>query len=221
MKSQRKKYSRKNNKNKKTKKNAKRNTKKNSRSRKMRGGTEADVKIQQSYKNNNKKTLNSKASLATIISTFTKDKTFEIINNKDILKEPDNLDTIGDAIVENTNITNIVINNCSIDNKLAIELFLIIRNNKNISSIDLQNNELGTNLESELETVSDLELLNFIKKMITENTEIKYLKLEGNPIIDKPDVSSVMKEIKNILEERKQERKQEHTQPNLNFNENL
>jgi hypothetical protein len=209
MKSQRKNYSRKNNKNKKTKKNAKRNTKRNSKSRNMKGGTEADVKIHQSYKNNNKKTLNSKASLATIISKFTKDTTFEIIDNKDILQNPENIEIIGDTIVDNKNITNIVINNCSIDNKIANELFLIIRNNRNISSIDLQNNKLGTNSElkslSELETVSDLELLNFIKTMITENTEIKSLNLAGNnPIMNNPEVSSVMKEIENMLQERTQ-----------------
>ena len=205
MKSQKKNYSKKNNKNKKTKKNTKRNTKRNSKSRNMKGGTEADVKIHQSYKNNNKKTLNSKASLATIISKFTKDTTFEIIDNKDILQNPENIEIIGDTIVDNKNITNIVINNCSIDNKIANELFLIIRNNRNISSIDLQNNKLGTNSElkslSELETVSDLELLNFIKTMITENTEIKSLNLADNPIMDNPEVSSVMKEIENMLQE--------------------
>ena len=198
MKSQRKNYSRKN---KKTKKNAKRNTKRNSRSRKMKGGT-----VHQSYKNNNKKKLNSKEKLKDIISQIedtTKTK-FELIDNQDILQNPDNLDTIGNAIGDNKNITDIVIKNCSIDNKIANDLFVLIRNNKNISSIDLQNNKLGTNSESELESVSDLELLNFIKTMITENTEIKYLKLEGNPIIENQEVSSVMKEIENMLKERTQ-----------------
>jgi len=211
MKSQRKNYSRKNNKNKKTKKNAKRNTKRNSRSRKMRGGTVATIRMNNSYRRNNEKKLNSKKELKDIISQIEnkENNRFVLIDNQVILQNPDNLDTIGNAIADNKNITNIVINNCSIDNKIANELFLIIRNNRNISSIDLQNNKLGTNSElkslSELESVSDLELLNFIKTMITENTEIKSLNLAGNhPIMNNPDVSSVMKEIENMLQERTQ-----------------
>jgi hypothetical protein len=166
MKSQRKNYSRKN---KKTKKNVKRN----SRSRKMRGG----MSVHNSYLKKNQNIANSKENLQTTINKIkdTKNTEFVLTNDNNTLKDSDNIDIIGDAIVDNKHITKVVINNCSLDNKGAINLLAALQNS-NVTSIDLQSNELAENKNK------NEDFLSFLESIIPKYTKLTSLNVMGNPI---------------------------------------
>lgn len=173
MKSQRKNYSRKN---KKTKKNVKRN----SRSRKMRGG----MSVHNSYLKKNQNIANSKENLQTTINNIkdTKNTEFVLTNDNNTLKDSDNIDIIGDAIVDNKHITKVVINNCSLDNKGAINLLAALQNS-NVTSIDLQNNNLKATED----------FLTFLESIIPKYTKLKSLNVEGNPIETDTRMKTIIK----------------------------
>ena len=158
MKSQRKNNSRKNTsrKNKKSKKNVKRN----SRTRKMKGGVSGLRKVED--------IVNEIKAIET--SKFT-------IMNQKLLGNADNADKIGSAIADNKNITELVINNCAINNISAHSLFLQLRNSS-VTSIDLQNN----NLEGNAELISD----------INDYNTLTFLKLYRNPIAKEEDYKDKM-----------------------------
>ena len=188
MKSQKNNYSRKN---KKTKKNVKINI----RSRKMMGGTLNDIINKIIDEGLIKKTciINS----IQILQLY-----FRSAHNKstNLIDQSSNtgrnyVQEIGKVIKKNKKITKLIINNCNLNIYNALSLIEELQDS-NVTSIDLSNNNLKAESESEKECLESL------KKIIINYKKLTYLNLFNNPIIPIPSINKDVIDIISIINER-------------------